>query len=227
MTKNSEKTSLKFMMISAIAMIMVFGAAAPAIIPANASHDEPAFDITINKVTQCDGAFLHVQLDCRVWITNTGADETIIVETIPAGMDVVDVTITTFLGADCTIEKASKRGDTNRSGNSKAKNNSATKITCVLQGGNDDIHFDIESNTNNGNKQRPTSCGEGDDLEVNGGVSAFATNGDGTLKLVQLHLGDGTPVDGDGNVVTEGDFLVPILVDSTPEVFVDVSCDVD
>ncbi len=226
MTKNNKKTSLKFMVISAIAMIMVFGAAAPAIIPANASHAEPDFDITITKETDCADAFLHVQLDCEVWITNTGTDQTIIVETIPATMD-VNGPIATSAGLDCTIEQASKGGDNRRNANSQAKNNSAKKITCVLQGDGDDIHFTISSNTNNGGKQRPTSCGLGDDLEVNGGVAAFATNGDGTLKLVQKHDVDGTPVDGDGNVVPEGDFLIPILVTSTDQVFVDVSCDVD
>jgi len=226
MTKNSEKTSLKFMVISAIALIMVFGAAAPAIVPANATDDEPDFDISINKMTTCADAFLYQQLDCEIWITNNGDDETIIVETIPASMDVVDETITTFEGAECTIEKASKGGDNKRNASSQAKNNSATKITCVLQGDGDDIHFDIESNTNNGNKQRPTSCGAENDFEVNGGVDAFATDGAGNLLLVQLHDGGGNPIDGDGNAVAEGEFLVPILVDSTDPVFVPVSCPV-
>jgi hypothetical protein len=223
MTKNSEKTSLKFMVISAIALIMVFGAAAPAIIPAYASHDE-TFDITIDKVTNCSDAVLFVQLNCSVWITNTGTDPTIIVETIPAGMDVDDVDNDGHTGV-CTVDKASKGGDNSRSGNSKGKNNSATKVVCELLPG-ESVHIEISSNMNNGNKQRPTSCGAGDDFEVNGGVDAFAGDGSGNLILVQLHLEDGTPVDGDGNVVSEGDFLVPILVTSTPEVFVDVACPV-
>lgn len=223
MTKNNEKTTLKFMVISAIAMIMVFGAVAPAIIPAYASHNEPAFDVTIDKQTDCADAFLFTQLDCTVWITNDGTDQTIIVETIPAGME-LDSAIDEDAGKeDCTVAVSNAKGKANSNG--KAKGHGTTKITCVLDSG-ENIHFDITSNDNPAGKQRPTSCGEGDDFEVNGGVDAFATNGDGTLKLVQLHLGDGTPVDGDGNVVTEGDFLVPILVDSTPEVFVDVTCPV-
>jgi len=224
MTKNSEKTSLKFMVISAIALIMVFGAAAPAIIPAYASHDEPAFDITIDKVTDCPDAFLFVQLDCTVWITNTGADPTIIVETIPAGMH-VDSVDDTGLAGDCTVDKASKGGDNSRSANSKGKNNSATKVVCELLP-DEVVHLEISSNMNNGNKQRPTSCGAGDDLEVNGGVDAFAGDGSGNLILVQLHDGNGNPIDGDGNPVADGTFLVSILVDSTPEVFVDVACPV-
>ncbi len=226
MTKNSEKTSLKFMVISAIALIMVFGAAAPAIIPANASHDEPPFDITITKETDCPDAVLFVQLDCTVWITNDGTVPTIIVETIPAGMDVGPVDDTEHTGV-CTVDKASKGGDNSRSskGNSKGKNNSATKVVCELLAG-EVVHLEISSNMNNGNKQRPTSCGAGDDLEVNGGVDAFAGDGAGNLILVQLHDADGNPIDGDGNPVADGTFLVPILVDSTPEVFVDVACPV-
>jgi len=225
MTKNNEKTTLKFTVISAIAMIMVFGAVAPAIISAYASHDEPAFDVTIDKQTTCDPAVLFTQLDCEVWITNTGADETIIVETIPAGMEVIDGSITTAEGADCTIESSNKNGKAHSNG--KAQGHGSTKITCVLEGGvSDDIHFEIESNSNPADKQRPTSCGEGDDFEVNGGVDAFATDGAGNLLLVQLHDGNGNPIDGDGNPVAEGEFLVPILVDFTDPVFVPVSCPV-
>jgi hypothetical protein len=221
MTKNSEITSLKFTVISAIAMIMVFGAVAPSIIPASASHDEPVFDVTITKEVDCEDAVQFVQLDCTVWITNDGTDQTIIVETIPAGMELASAIDEDVGKEDCTVAASNANGKANSQG--KSKGVGSTKVTCVLDAG-EDIHFDIESRETKSGKQKPTSCGEGDDFEVNGGVDAYATDGAGNLLLVQLHDEFGNPIDGDGNPVNEGEFLVPILVDSTDPVFVDVEC---
>lgn len=215
MTTSEIKTS-KFMVIPVLAAIMVFGAIAPSIIPASASHDEGPFDVEIIKDVVCDDAVQKEQLNCSVSISRTGADQVIIVETIPAGMEYVEDSL---IGDDCTIEASNANGKTN----GKSKGVGSTKITCLWDA-DESISFEIESReTKNGKWFKPTSCGE-DAFEVNGGVDAFATDGEGNLLLVQLHDEDGNPIDGDGNPVEEGEYLVPVIAFSTEPVYVDVEC---
>jgi hypothetical protein len=137
---------------------------------------------------------------CDLWINYTGTEAGIMVDTIPAHLNVTSVS------AECDMEFSNANGK-DKSGK-KSRVTSATIVTCELEEG-DEVHIETitrESpstvkNTNKLDKFSPTSCGL---FEVNGGILFY---------------------EGEGPITSESipdDTMDPISVYTTPD---DLDCD--
>jgi hypothetical protein len=143
---------------------------------------------------------------CNLWITYNGTESGIMVDTIPAHLNVIDVTSTN--SEECLVEFSNANGK--EKSNKNPRVTSATIVTCELDE-DDEVHIETltraspsngkGNNQNKLDKYSPTGCGL---FEVNGGILFY---------------------EGEGPITSESipdDTMDPISVYTTPD---DLDCD--